>query len=85
MKEYKRSCRLAHPSQDYSEMKYSVILLALVSVALGPLGIQSQSTLPRLGGVNTAGYDFTVVSEYISCSTAHRLIFYMISTPMGAS
>ncbi|KAI0963964.1 Manganese dependent endoglucanase Eg5A [Taiwanofungus camphoratus] len=63
MKEYKRSCRLAHPSQDCSEMKYSVILLALVSVALGPQGIQSQSTLPRLGGVNTAGYDFTVYTN----------------------
>ena len=39
-------------------MKYAASLLALATVAVAA---PAATTLPQLGGVNTAGYDFTVV------------------------
>ena len=40
-------------------MKYATSLLAVAAIAFAA---PTADTLPRLGGVNTAGYDFTVVS-----------------------
>ncbi|KZT02406.1 glycoside hydrolase family 5 protein [Laetiporus sulphureus 93-53] len=42
-------------------MKHIATILALLSIAIAPKGAFSQ--LPRLGGVNTAGYDFTVYTN----------------------
>ena len=36
-------------------------VLALLSAALAPQLAHGQAAVPRLGGVNTAGFDFTVV------------------------
>lgn len=41
-------------------MKYSTFALTVLSTVLAPLGVTGIS---RLGGVNTAGYDFSVVSS----------------------
>ncbi|EPT01473.1 hypothetical protein FOMPIDRAFT_115275 [Fomitopsis schrenkii] len=38
-------------------------VLALISAALAPQLASGQATVPRLGGVNTAGFDFTVYTN----------------------
>lgn len=40
-------------------MKYATSILAAATIALAAPALD---TLPQLGGVNTAGYDFSVVS-----------------------
>lgn len=57
-------------------------VLALLSAALVANG---QAAVPRLGGVNTAGFDFTVVRALV---VNKRLVFTgktYYSTPMVAS
>ena len=42
-------------------MKYAASLLVAATVAIAA---PAATTLPQLGGVNTAGYDFSVVSVF---------------------
>lgn len=42
-------------------MKFTLAILAAVTVAIAPQGARGQFST-RLGGVNTAGWDFSVVS-----------------------
>ena len=44
--------------QDLADMKYTAYLLAAATIAIAA---PAATTLPQLGGVNTAGYDFSVV------------------------
>lgn len=51
-------CRPCCNSEQHTKM---LTVLALISAALAPQLASGQATVPRLGGVNTAGFDFTVV------------------------